>query len=127
MEQDCVMHKAIQADRLWFQQNPSALIRFRPQEQDEFANLLAVGQQPPFFRPSICRKNARLSWVAVVNLMRLADSSPTEPTEPTIRVRLRVPAIRTAKRRKLAEDELLEAVADELLKAIDTDQTPVAA
>ena len=121
------MHKAIQSDRLWFEQNPTALVRFRSQEPDEFAHLIAAGQQPPVFRPSICRKHARLSWVAVVNLMRLADASHADPTEPTVRIRVCIPAIRTTKRQQLVEDELLEAVAAELLQAIHADQTPMAA
>ena len=121
------MQKAIQADRVWFQQNPTALVRFRSQQPDEFAHLLAVGQQPPSFRPSICRKHSRLNWVAVVNLMRLADAAHPDPMEPTVRIRVCIPAIRTAKKQKLVEDELLEAVAAELLMAIHANQTPVAA
>ena len=65
--------------------------------------------------------------MAVVNLMRLADATHPDPTEPTVRIRVRIPAIRTAKRQKLVEDELLEAVAAELLQAIHADQTPLAA
>ena len=64
------MHHAVREDRLWFQNNPVALVRFRTASPGEFTPLYAMGEQPPCFRPSVCRPSAPLRWVAVVDLMR---------------------------------------------------------
>lgn len=77
--------------------------------------LHAMGEHPPLFRPSVCRTNAPLRWVAVVDLMRLAGSTDSDRAEPAARLRLRIPAIRSAQRQQKAQQELLEAVAAELL------------
>ena len=69
------MHHAVREDRLWFQNNPDAIVRFRSAAPGEFMPLQAVGEQPPLFRPSLCRASAPLRWVAVVDLMRLAGST----------------------------------------------------
>ena len=122
------MHHAIREDRVWFQQNPLAIVRFRPTELGEFSPLQAIGEQPPVFRPSICRPGAPLRWVAVVDLMRLAGASNQEATETTARLRLRIPAIRRTQRQKKAEDELLDAVCAELLAtSISADAQDLAA
>jgi len=68
-----------------------------------------------------------LSWVAVVDLMRLAGSTSTQPEEPTARLRLQIPAIRTAKRQQTARAELLDAIAAELLEHLESEQPPMAA
>jgi len=109
------MHHAVREDRLWFQNNPLAKVRFRTAVPGEFMPLHAMGEHPPFFRPSVCRANAPLRWVAVVDLMRLAGSTDSDRAEPAARLRLRVPAIRSAQRQQKAQQELLEAVAGELL------------
>ena len=103
--------RAVRQDRLWFQQNPSAIVRFRSTSEGEFDPLHAVGEQPPIFRPSICRENAPLRWVAVVDLMRLAGDKSTDAIEPTIRVRMRIPAIPSLKRREKVEKEVVNAIA----------------
>ena len=121
------MASAIQEDRLWFQSNPSAIVRFRSASDGEFNPLEAVGATPPSFRPSFCRANAPLRWVAVVDLMRLAGSTSTDPEEPTARLRLQIPAIRSTKRQQKAKAELLDAVAAELLEQFESEQTPMAA
>jgi len=121
------MHHAIRGDRVWFQQHPRAIVRFRPTEAGEFSPLQAVGEHPPVFRPSICRPGAPLRWVAVVNLMRLAGANSQEAAETTARLRLRIPAIRSSQRRKTAEDELLDAVCAELLASISGDAQDLAA
>ena len=102
------MHHAVREDRLWFQNNPVALVRFRMASPGEFTPLYAMGEQPPSFRPSICKPTAPLRWVAVVDLMRVAGSPMADPEEATIRLRLRIPAIRSFRRQEKAKAELLE-------------------
>ena len=122
-----MMHHAVREDRLWFQSNPVALVRFRTASPGEFTPLMAMGEQPPCFRPSVCRPNAPLRWVAVVDLMRLAGAPLTGREEPTVRLRLRIPAIRTVKGQEKARAELLDAIAAELLDNLEFDQTAIAA
>ena len=86
-----------------------------------------MGEQPPSFRPSICKPTAPLRWVAVVDLMRLAGSPLADPEEATVRLRLRIPAIRSSRRQDQAKAELLDAVAAELLDTIASEQTAIAA
>ena len=121
------MHHAVREDRLWFQKNPVALVRFRTASPGEFTPLYAMGEQPPFFRPSVCRPSAPLHWVAVVDLIRLAGAPLADPNEPTARLRLRIPAIRSFKGQEKAKAELLDAVAAELLDNIAFEQSTVAA
>ena len=121
------MHNAVHEDRLWFQNNPVALVRFRTASPGEFTPLYAMGEQPPFFRPSVCRPSAPLRWVAVIDLMRLAGSPLADPNEPTARLRLRIPAIRSFKGQEKAKAELLDAVAAELLDELESEQTGIAA
>ena len=121
------MSSAIWRDRVWFQCNPTAIVRFRPSSDGEFTPLEALGATPPSFRPSFCRANAPLRWVAVVDLMRLAGSDSTNAEEPTARLRLQIPAIRRADRRHQARVELLDAISAELLEGLKSEQTPIAA
>ena len=121
------MHHAVREDRLWFQNNPDALVRFRTASPGEFTPLFERGEQPPFFRPSICRPTAPLRWVAVVDLMRLVDTGDLEPDEPTARLRLRIPAMRSVDRRRRAERELTQAIAAELLANLEAHTGQVAA
>ena len=103
------MHHAVREDRLWFRNNPIALVRFRMASPGEFTPLYAMGEQPPSFRPSICKSTAPLRWVAVVDLM------------------LRIPAIRSFRRQEKAKAELLDAVAADLLDKLELDHTGIAA
>ena len=119
--------RSIWQDRCWFQTNTSAIVRFRAASEGEFTQLQAIGATPPSFRPSFSRANAPLSWVAVVDLMRLAGPPSTQPDEPTVRLRLQIPAIRSAKRQQKAKAELLEAIAAELLEHLESEQNPLAA
>ena len=121
------MHHAVREDRLWFQNNPFALVRFRAASPGEFTPLYAMGEQPPSFQPSICKPTATLRWVAVVHLMQLAGSPLADPEEATIRLRLRIPAIRSFRRQEQAKAELLDAVVAELLDNISPEQTTIAA
>ena len=121
------MHHAIHEDRLWFQNHPVALIRFRTASPGEFTPLHERGEQPPFFRPSVCRPNAPLLWVAVVDLMRLAGAPSPDPEGPTARLRLQIPAIRSFRLQKKAKAELLDAIAAELLERFTSEATAIAA
>ena len=76
------MHHAVREDRLWFQNNPEAIVRFRSAAPGEFMPLEAVGEKPPLFRPSVCHALAPLRWVAVVDLIRLAGSTSPQIMEP---------------------------------------------
>ncbi len=118
---------AIRQDRFWFQTNPSAVVRFRSASDGEFPPLQAIGAVPPSFRPSFCRANAPLSWVAVVDLMRLAGAPSPQLDEPTIRLRLQIPAIRSTKRQQKAKAELLDAIAAELLEGLESEENPITA
>ena len=89
------MHPAVRNDRIWFQNNPEAVIRFRRAFAAEFQSVVKHGGQIPVFRPSFCRSKATTSWVAVVDLMRLIEPGDVEPDKPTARIRLRIPALRS--------------------------------
>ena len=121
------MHQAVSDDRLWFQGNPFAIVRFRNAFPGEFTPLVLMGEKPPFFRPSICRPGAPLRWVAVVDLMRLAGSSLGNPENESARLRLQIPAIRSFRGQEIAKTELLNAVSVELLEYLEGDQTVTAA
>ena len=67
------MHPIVRDDRIWFQSNPSAVVRFRRAVAGEFQAVLDQGGDAPIFRPSFCRSEAPTRWVAVVDLMRLIE------------------------------------------------------
>ena len=109
------MHHAVQNDRLWFHHHPEAVVRFRASAQGEFDPLTQHGETPPAFRPSGSRAGAPLNWVAVVDLMQLLGSNSEWPNDPGVRLRLQTPAIPLAAHQRAAKQELMEAVAAELL------------
>ena len=121
------MHSAVRDDRLWFKLNPEAIIRFRYYVSGEFDALLNAGEHPPVFRPSICRPNAPLNSVAVVDLIRLAGEVDEDPSGPSARLRLRIPKIRHPHRQQRAKKELLQSVASELLQSMEYNETGKAA
>ena len=121
------MHPAVHDDRIWFQSNPSAVVRFRRAVAGEFQAVFDHGWDAPIFRPSFCRSEAPTRWVAVVDLMRLVDTGDLEPDEPTARLRLKVPALRSNDRQRRAEQELKQAIAAELLENLDADAGTIAA
>ena len=121
------MHPAVRDDRIWFQNNPSAVVRFRRAITGEFQAVANHGGDIPVFRPSFCRPEAPTHWVAVVDLMRLVDSGETKPDEPTARLRLTIPALRSIARKRRAEQELKQAIAAELLASFEADTGTIAA
>tara|TARA_B100000674_G_C37873366_1_gene930690 strand:+ start:180 stop:545 length:366 start_codon:yes stop_codon:yes gene_type:complete len=121
------MHPAVQDDRIWFQSNPSAVVRFRRAVAGEFQAIIDHGGDAPIFRPSFCRSEAPTHWVAVVDLMRLVATGDWDPNEPTARLRLRVPALRSNDRKFCAEQELKQAIAAELLANLEADAGTIAA
>ena len=117
------MHHAVRDDRLWFHRHPAAVVRFRASAQGEFDPLRQHGETPPAFRPTGSRAEAPLKWVAVVDLMQLLGSNSEWPNEPGVRLRLQTPAIPLAAHQRAAKQELMDAVAAELLmqaKGTDT-------
>ena len=117
------MHHAVRDDRLWFHRHPAAVVRFRASAQGEFDPLTQHGETPPAFRPSVSHAGAPLNWVAVVDLMQLLGTSSGLPNDRGVRLRLQTPAIPLAEHQRAAKQELMEAVAAELLvqaKGTDT-------
>ena len=123
------MHPAVRDDRIWFQNNPTAVVRFRRTVSGEFQAVANHGGDVPVFRPAFCRPEAPTRWVAVVDLMRLIEAGDGEvaPDEPTARLRLRIPALRSIHRKRLAERELKQAIAAELLASLEADTGTMAA
>ena len=121
------MHPAVRDDRIWFQSNPSAVVRFRRAIPGEFQAVIDHGGDAPIFRPSFCRSKTPTHWVAVVDLMRLVETGDLELNEPTARLRLKVPALRSNDRKRRAEQELKQAIAAELLANLEGDAETVAA
>ena len=121
------MHPAVLDDRIWFQSNPSVVMRFRRAVPGEFQAVVDHGGDAPIFRPSFCRSEAPTRWVAVVDLMRLVDTGDWEAGEPTARLRLKIPALRSKDRKHRAEQELKQAIAAELLANVDADAETIAA
>ena len=121
------MHPAVRDDRIWFQNNSTAVVRFRRAVSGEFQAVANHGGDAPIFRPSFCRSEAPTRWVAVVDLMRLIDTEDWKPDEPTARLRLKVPALRSDDRKRRAEKELKQAIAAELLANLEADAGTVAA
>ena len=120
------MHPAIRDDRIWFQKNPSAVVRFRKAVIGEFQAVTNHGEEAPIFRPSFCRSNAPTRWVAVVDLVRLVDTGDWATDKPTARLRLKVPALRSSDRKRRAGEELKQAIAAELLSDLEADAETVA-
>ena len=117
------MHHAVRDDRLWFHRHPAAVVRFRASAKGEFDPLTQHGETPPTFRPSFSHAGAPLNWVAVVDLMQLLGTSSGLPNDRGVRLRLQTPAIPLAEHQRAAKQELMEAVAAELLlqaKGTDT-------
>ena len=121
------MHPAVRDDRIWFESHPSAVVRFRRAVAGEFQAVIDQGGDAPIFRPSFCRSEAPTSWVAVVDLIRLIQPGEVEPCEPTARVRLRIPALRSIVRKRRAERELTQAIAVELLSTLEEETNSDAA
>ena len=117
------MHHAIRDDRLWFHLHPAAIVRFRASAQGEFDPLTQHGETPPAFRPSCSSAGAPLNWVAVVDLMQLLGTRNQFSADPGIRIRLQTPAIPLAEHQRAAKQELMKAVAAELLAQAKSSDT----
>ena len=121
------MYPAVRDDRIWFQKNPAAVVRFRRTITGEFQALIDQGAEAPVFRPSFCKSKAPTRWVAVVDLMRLIEPRDVGSQEPTARLRLKIPALRSIARKHRAEKELKQAIAAELLENLEADSGAMAA
>ena len=103
-------------DRIWFDQHPNAVVRFRRQHKDEFSTLQANGEEAPIFRPSFNASSTTvLTWVAVVDLFQLLQESNVSRNGTRLRLRIRTIPLYKAKHRALARKELICSVAQELL------------
>ena len=105
------MHPAVRDDRIWFQNNPGEVVRFRKPVSGEFQAVANHGEEVPVFRPAFCRPEAATSWVAVVDLIRLIEPGEVEPGRPTARLRLRIPALRSIDLKRRAQREVTQAIA----------------
>ena len=121
------MHPAVRDDRIWFQNNPTKVVRFRRAVSGEFQAISNQGIEVPCFRPVFCSPQAPTHWVAVVDLMRLLKDGEVEQDEPKARLRLRVPAMRSIDRKRRAERELKQAIAAELLANLGVNSASIAA
>ena len=121
------MHPAVRDDRIWFQNNPTAVVRFRRAIAGEFQAVTNHGGVIPVFRPAFCRPQAPTRWVAVVDLMRLIETGQADKYEPTERLRLKIPALLSIDRQRRAEQELKQAVAAELLANLGEDYSAISA
>ena len=103
-------------DRLWFDRHPFAIVRFRRQYAEEFATLVDQSQQAPVFVPSFCTTDrVRLSWVAVVDVFQLLRDCNASEDGTRLRLRMQTIPLRRADQRVKAREELIQAVASELL------------
>ena len=103
-------------DRLWFDRHPFAIVRFRRQHAEEFARLIDQSQKPPVFVPSFCTMDrVHLSWVAVVDVFQLLRDCNASADGTRLRLRMQTIPLRRANQRAKAREELIQAVATELL------------
>ena len=73
------------SDRMWFDQHPQAIVRFRRQRTEEFEALHNQGLQVPAFKPSFATTNQEnLTWVAVVDLLQLLQVPLREAKKPEL-------------------------------------------
>ena len=116
-------NQAVINDRLWFKQNISNVVRFRPEFDQEFAPLLRHGSIPPQFVSSHMKQNLPFDWVVVVDVQRMLGIGISADQAETARLRLRIQTIATPqlKDQRLAEKELTRAIAAELLLHSDQD------
>ena len=103
-------------DRLWFDRHPFAIVRFRRQYAEEFATLVDQSQQAPVFVPSFCTTDRMsLSWVAVVDVFQLLQDCNASADGTRLRLRMQTIPLHRADQRVKAREELIQAVASELL------------
>ncbi len=114
------------SDRMWFDQHPQAIVRFRRQRTEEFEALHNQGLQVPAFKPSFTTTNQEnLTWVAVVDLLQLLQDSVERSEKTRARLRLRTIPLRNFHQRQQAREELIHAVAKELLELEHVRELPV--
>ena len=108
--------QALLSDRKWFERHPRAVVRFREQNIHEFSTLIRLGHTPPVFRPSfITNREEAATWVAVVDLSRLLHESSESEELSRLRVRIRIIPLNSTRQRRQARQELVNAIASELL------------
>ena len=86
--------QVVLSDSRWFRLHPQALVRFRPVRQGDFALLTLQGQEPPAYVPVDLDSAAPLSWVAVVDVLRVTGL-PVPSGGGSLRARIRTVPIRS--------------------------------
>ena len=115
--------EALRSDRDWFERHPQAVVRFRRQHLHEFSALSRQGDAPPVFKPSFSKEPGEAAtWVAVVDLLQLLQDSDSYREPSRLRLRMRTIPLRSAQERHQARQELIQAVASELLNQELTDE-----
>ena len=114
------MTLAVAGDRIWFERNPQAVVRLRREKPHEFDALHKAGKSPPCFIPSGFRPDSQLNWVAIIHLSRLIEGHSITKVE-SIRIRVKTIGARSKANQAMIKEELIEAVAKELLSLFNTD------
>ena len=108
--------QALLSDREWFESHPQAVVRFRRQHLNEFSALSHQGHTPPIFKPSFSTEPGEAAtWVAVVDLFQLLQKQGSSGDPSRLRLRVRTFPLRSAQQHHQARQELIQAVASELL------------
>ena len=108
--------QALLSDRNWFERHPQAVVRFRRQHLHEFSALSHQGHTPPIFKPGFSTEpEEAATWVAVVDLFQLLQKPGSSRAPSRLRLRVRTFPLRSAQQRQQARQELIQAVASELL------------
>ena len=108
--------EALLSDREWFERHPQAVVRFRRQHRQEFSALSRQGHTSPVFKPCFSKESREAAtWVAVVDLLQLLQEPGSSGDPSRLRLRIRTIPLRSAQQRHQARQELIHAVASELL------------
>jgi len=113
-EGQLAMQSAIANDRIWFDQNPKEIVRFRPARNQEFQQFEEFEELPPTFIPSGYSETAPTNWVAVVEMMRMT-ATWHGPFEGSLRLRICTVPIRSKANKAKAARELIKCISSELL------------
>ena len=120
------MHPAVRDDRIWFQNNPTKVVRFRRAVSGEFQAISNQGIEVPCFRPVFCSPQAPTHWVAVVDLMRLLKDGEVNKMNQKLAYASGSPLC-AASIVNAAERELKQAIAAELLANLGVNSASIAA
>lgn len=109
------------SDSQWFDRYPRRLVRFRPERRADFELLTLQGQEPPAFIPEGLDPTSPLTWVAVVDVLRVTGL-PSVSHHGAIRARIRTVPIRSRALQASMAEVFAIAVCRDLLHQIQPDQ-----